>query len=124
MLHGYIRLHVGASTRISLLSKYTKHHPYGWCFVLPGVHGSLLEELNPMLKHYWQFVRNQEKLTEELQRMTREEQGEIPVQLKTPAERRKAAQEVKALNRSIERSITRRSRERERMSKVVARGQY
>lgn len=73
---------------------------------------------------YWQFVENQKRLTEALQTLTRQERGELPVKLKTPAERRKSAAEVRAVERSVERFIERGRRADIRMKKVKARGIY
>ncbi len=70
-----------------------------------------------------QLVESQSDLTSALQRLTREERGEIPIKLQTPAERRKSAAEIRALERSIERLVERNRKYRER-TKNVSRGQY
>jgi hypothetical protein len=76
-----------------------------------------------MAIHYWRFVENQRNLTKALQRMTLEEQGLVPKQIQTPAERRKSAAEVRAVERSVEGFIARNRRYQKR-TKNISRGQY
>ena len=76
-----------------------------------------------MAIRYRQFVENEKKLAEALQTLTRQERGELPVQLQTPAERRKSAADARAVERSVERSIER-DRRYQRRVKNISCGQY
>lgn len=76
------------------------------------------------MTHYATYVRNQAELTEALQTLARQERGELPVKLQTPAERRKSAATVRAVERSVERFVERGGRVDARMKKVEAQGEY
>ncbi len=70
------------------------------------------------------YVESQERLSRALQEMTSMEQGDIPVMIQTPAERRKSAAEARRVERLMEGSITRRSRAERSMKKILPRGEY